>query len=260
MRSASYLPSSDGSPAPLRRRAGGVLLAIAIEALLLLALLNLAPDILGLPKPRIPASFTLLPEQGEAPAALHTSAKVHHSGGGASRQAPTPRTAPPATPPHPPVPPLQMMLMTKQDFAAADIAALPSHVAGATAGTSAGSSVGGETGKASGAGDGPGGERLYDVDWYRHPTHAELATYVPRSAPDEGWGEVACRTMADHHVEDCQQLGESPAGSGFGRAVREAAWQFLVQAPRVGSRQLVGTWVRIRITYSDHGDAIDSSR
>ena len=45
-------------------------------------------------------------------------------------------------------------------------------------------------------------------------------------------------------------MGESPMGSGFGRAVRLAAWQFLVLPPRVDGKVMVGSWVRIRIDYS----------
>jgi protein TonB len=44
-------------------------------------------------------------------------------------------------------------------------------------------------------------------------------------------------------------MGESPLGSGFARAVREAAWQFRVLPPRINGQPVIGAWVRIRITY-----------
>jgi periplasmic protein TonB len=61
---------------------------------------------------------------------------------------------------------------------------------------------------------------------------------------------IACRTVPDFRVEDCQLLSESPAGSNIGRAVLAAAWQFRVRPARVGGRSQVGSWVRIRIDYT----------
>ena len=61
---------------------------------------------------------------------------------------------------------------------------------------------------------------------------------------------VACQTIERYHVENCQILSESPPGSGLARAVRLAAWQFLVLPPRVNGKVMVGSWVRIRIDYN----------
>jgi hypothetical protein len=92
--------------------------------------------------------------------------------------------------------------------------------------------------------------QLYEAEWYRRPTDVELGGYMPANAPPDGWGLVACKTIEQYHVENCQTLGESPPGSGFARAVRQAAWQFLVRPPRIDGKPQVGAWVRIRIDYT----------
>ena len=117
----------------------------------------------------------------------------------------------------------------------------------------AGENGGGATGDQAASGDGPSGERLYNPDWFRKPTDTELATYLPKRNPGEGWGTIACRTIENHRVEDCQILGESPGGSGYGRAVLNAAWQFQVIPPRVNAKPQLGVWVRIRIEYTQRG-------
>ena len=99
-------------------------------------------------------------------------------------------------------------------------------------------------------GSAPNGEPLYAAAWYREPYPDELAGYLS-TARGPGWALIACRTVPDFRVEDCVQLGESPSGSGIGRAVMAAAWQFRVRPPRVGGVSKVGEWVRIRIDYSN---------
>ncbi|RYY47680.1 MAG: hypothetical protein EOP59_00725 [Sphingomonadales bacterium] len=99
-------------------------------------------------------------------------------------------------------------------------------------------------------GMGPGGQPLYAAEWYRRPRQVELDPYLPRRWAREGSGLIACRTAARYRVEDCQILGETPTGSGYGNAVLQAAWQFLVRPPRVGGKEMVGEWVSIRIDYN----------
>ncbi|MBH0112771.1 energy transducer TonB [Novosphingobium sp. YJ-S2-02] len=132
------------------------------------------------------------------------------------------------------------MKLSSADMAAADIGRMSGP---APAQSPAGS------GSVYGPGEGPGGAVLYNADWYRPPTDAELAGYLPARRPDTGWGMIACQTIEQYRVENCQILGESPRGSGFGRAVLEAAWQFRVQPPRINGKPQLGTWVRIRIDY-----------
>ena len=97
------------------------------------------------------------------------------------------------------------------------------------------------------SGSGPNGEALYAATWYREPSNSELSGYLS-TANGPGWGLIACRTVADYHVDDCVLLDEYPTGSNIGRAVLAAAWQFQVRPPRVGGRSMVGEWVRIRIS------------
>ncbi|RYD50374.1 MAG: hypothetical protein EOP60_11835, partial [Sphingomonadales bacterium] len=100
------------------------------------------------------------------------------------------------------------------------------------------------------AGKGPNGEPLYAAEWYRRPRQVELDPYLPGRWAREGSGLIACRTVARYRVEDCKILGESPSGSGYGFAVLQAAFQFLVRPPRVGGKEKVGEWVAIRIDYT----------
>jgi protein TonB len=98
-------------------------------------------------------------------------------------------------------------------------------------------------------GTAPNGEPLYAAKWYREPTRQELAGYLSTAtAPSAAL--IACRTVPDWRVEDCQLVAENPAGSNIGRAVLAAAWQFKVRPARVGGRSQVGSWVRIRIDYT----------
>ncbi len=98
------------------------------------------------------------------------------------------------------------------------------------------------------AGSGPNGEPLYAARWYRRPYDEELAGYLS-AARGPGWGLIDCKTAPDFRVESCVIVGEWPQGSGIGKAVQAAAWQFKVRPPVKGGRPMVGEWVRIRIDY-----------
>ena len=134
--------------------------------------------------------------------------------------------------------------MSRSDLSSADIGKMKGPAQGSES-----NGKGQDARTAYGPGEGPGGVMLYDADWYRRPTDAQLATYMPQNGRISGWGLIACQTVPRYHVENCQIMGESPRGSGFGRAVQNAAWQFLVLPPRINSKPQIGAWVRIRIDY-----------
>lgn len=248
MRSAYSHSSPDRAREPLGRRAIALLLAFAIHGLGLLLLFMLAPPQMFVRKEE-PKSFQLQ-SVSEGPAAPKQSEKGERAKPKAGEAAP-PRPVLPVPPPvlARPVedqPPLDMILLSKKDFAAADISKLAKNANGG-----ADSGAGKDSASAMGPGEGPGGARLYNAEWYREPTDAEIAYYLPAGGPRVGWAMIACRTIPDYRVEDCRQLGESPPGSGLSRALRQAAWQFRVKPPRLNGKLMVGEWVRIRFDFTE---------
>jgi protein TonB len=223
---------------PLRRRLSGLALALGFNLLLLLVLLGIGNFSPVVQKASRALVVDLLPESHSRQSASRTT----------KAERPQPQTRPiPKTPKiilpvkptiAPPPKPPDLIEMSKADMAAADIGNLPKSGAG-----SAGDSE--EVGR------GPHGEVLYNAEWARHPTDAELSAYLPHNASD-GYGLIACRTVAGNRVEDCVELDQEPRGSHLASAVRQAAWQFRVRPPRKNGRAMVGEWVQIRIDYYTH--------
>jgi len=159
---------------------------------------------------------------------------------------PVPHPVPSPSPsPTPSIPPLKLINLSRADMAAADISKM-----GKPDNASSGKLAAGDSSAAYGPGEGPGGAKLYNAEWYREPSHAELAGYMTRDAPPGSWAIIACKTADHFHVEDCVQLGESPMGSGLSRSLRQAAWQFLVRPPRLDGKPMIGAWVRIRFDFT----------
>lgn len=258
MRPAFLRPRLAPRDAPILHRATTLALVLALHALLLLLLLRLAPPSITPEPPTVPTIVELIAEPQIAPAATPAARADRPEAGSPPPPAAAPEpveTTPPVPPAAPPELPTssiwsKVIPLTRDQMAAADISRFPSRpVEGERTGTG---ESGAATGRASGdpgLGRGPNGEPLYNADWQRRPTRAELAFYLPRNVPQVGWGMVACQTVAGYRVEDCREIAESPAGSGLAGAVRQAAWQFRVLPPRIGGRPLVGSWVRIRIEY-----------
>ncbi|MBA3895912.1 MAG: hypothetical protein H0X36_01980 [Sphingomonadaceae bacterium] len=240
MRSASSQFAPDGRRFQVTSRAVAIALALAIEALLLIAMLRL-----GYTSGRLPdvarklITFNLLPSSRVAPKPKpegRSASKIKRESGGAPSHAAAQRTAPMPLPTA-----NKVVALSKEEFAAADIGALPSHASGTRTGK--------DSGAAYGPGEGPGGAPLYNAEWYVEPTNGELALYLPEGGPKPGWALIICRTIENYHVENCRGLSESPPGSGLARAMRLASWQFRVRPPRIGGRPLIGAWVRIRFDF-----------
>jgi protein TonB len=229
MRAAYDQYSSYRPQASVRSRALAVGMALGVTILIVLALIQvgaLGPHV----KEVVPRLITI-PLQPPPPARAKSENRLDHSRRAA------------ITPPRPAkLPRLNMVILTPKDYAASDIATLPSH---RTSGEQTA-----DAGAASSNSNGPDGQPMYDVDWYREPTHAELAPYMPSNLSESGSAEIACRMIEKFHVEDCRELGESPPGSGLSRALRLASWQFRVRPPRIGGRSILGGWVRIHFDFT----------
>ena len=228
---SAYRLTTPYERSPLERRATGLALALAVNLLLLLVLLTIGAFRPTPPKPPSTALIVdMVPEAHRRQAAAPAKTAPHVT-------KPVPKPPPVILPIKPTiaVPPAPKLIeMSKDEMAAGDISNLP-HSSGSA-------------GDSEEAGRGPHGEVLYNAEWARRPTDAELGGYMPKNAPD-GWGLIMCKTIPDNRVDDCVELGNDPPGSHLASAVRQAAWQFRVRPPRKNGVPMIGAWVRIRIDY-----------
>jgi len=250
MYSVSYPPipetEVEADRAIIRRRMLSFALTLVAHLLLLLLLLRIAPPYAKMSRSGGSlVTFSVAPDAQEETAKSRSVAKPRHS----PAAAPAPAALPPPIVKLPPVVAAPWVLTPGLEKF--DVRQVPQH---AKTQQSSDASVADES---SGSSDsdrpvayGPAGQPLYDAQWYREPTDTELAYYLKNARPGPGYGTIGCQTIARYHVSNCVELDETP-GSGLARAVREAAWQFLVLPPRVGGHVIVGTWVRIRITYTE---------
>jgi hypothetical protein len=245
----AYSQSSPPTRDDIRRRAAAIIIALAIEALLIIAILSLGMRSLSQPKPGPTLSAFNISAATKTSAAAQSKPVAENTDKVAVPTQPIPPPLLPSTNKlklPPPPPPGDYIKVSKSDFDAMDISKLPGN---GSSGANAGAGKGGRG--MMGPGEGPGGEQLYPVAWYREPTDAELGPYLKEAKriPPGAWAEIACRMIEHYHVENCRPLGESPRGSGLARALRLASWQFLVKPPREGNKVLLGTWVRIRFDF-----------
>lgn len=230
-----------------------MVLVIAVHLLILLLLLRITPPPPFRATPPKGVLLDLLPEK-KASVDRSKAAKAKQENERRAARAKTPERPKPVVTVKPNAPSdaggiwSKVIPITREDLAAADSAIRNSQGTRSAAAASEGS---GE--QSASVGTGPNGEPLYEADWYRRPTHAELSTYLPANAPRSGWGAIACQTAPGYRVENCSIIGQAPPGSGLGNAVLQAAWQFRVLPPRIGGRPMIGAWVRIRIDYTERG-------
>ena len=233
------------------RRALGIVLTLLIEALMLLLLLTLGPGKQrGIEDGRttvITFRAEEISEEASEPRSPEPEQQAEERPAPPRPEADEPRPpqpAPPVPPAAPPILPMRWQLppaaaiprnpdrpapSARPVYGPADIRSAASH----------------DTER---VGTAPNGEPLYAAEWYREPDDVMLRNYLS-TARGPGWGLIACRTAPDYRVEDCVALNEYPEGSQINRAVLAAAWEFRVRPPRLGGRPLVGSWVRIRISY-----------
>ena len=225
----------------LRNRAGGLAFSLAMVVFTFLVMwrmgaISLADDrktpalvAINLPPPPPPQ-----PAAGSAP--KKPAVKVAPVEPQQPRVLPPPLIKPKVTVP-------ALVQVSHANMAAWDISKLKK-------GDASGGAGGAGNGKLYGPGEAAGVGKLYNAEWYREPTRAELATYLPQGLHGTSWGMIACRTVEAYHVENCQELDESPPGSGLARALRRASWQLLVRPPRIDGKPLIGAWVRIKFTFN----------
>jgi protein TonB len=226
----------------LQRRLSGLGLATVVNLLLLLVLMGLG--IVEAPKRPDSTATTidLVPESHSAASTQAAKTVARQTSTATNRPLPKPPpivlpVKPTITPPSPPAKKQQAWIeMSHDQLASADLR----NIASSDDGSAGDSEV---------VGRGPHGELLFNAEWAREPTNAELDGYLPHN-PQDGWGLVECKTIPGDRVDDCIELDQYPLGSHLASAVRQAAWQFRVRPPRKGGKELVGSWVRIRIEYS----------
>ena len=242
--------AGDWQGAELRRRAAGIAIALLLEALLIIAILSLSMQSAGTGEgKRGLSAFSLEAESESAPANRSESETPVTE---TQKQTATPIIPKPILPPVNPLrlppPSPDFIKVSKADFDAMDLSKIPAS-GSAGSGDSKGSGQGSEG--MMGPGAGPGGAQLYPVAWYREPFDSELAPYLAnaRAVPPGATAEIACRMIENYHVENCQILGENPRGTGLAKALRLAAWQFLVRPPRIDNKPQLGVWVRIRFDF-----------
>ncbi len=229
-------PAAPQSPAsadrsPLRRRATPLLLTIAAHLLLLLMLVRLAPPFAKMASSGGQIiSVPLAPEPQEETAQAHNAARTS-----TTRKAAAPT---PLAPKPPPVklPTTAAPWVLTPGLERFDLRQLPPspHADSRPSDASAADEANGSGRSDRPVAFGPAGQPLYNAEWYREPTDAELAFYTQRARTGVGFGEIGCQTMPRFHVDNCIELAESP-GSGYARAIKAAAWQFLVVPPRIGA-------------------------
>lgn len=248
------VPWRERLPAQLRQRGIALVLALGIEALLIVVMLTLG---FGPEAPKAPTGprLTTFAVEGAKPEQEKSHDQASDRPALAAAQ-PRPQQARPSEPsttpqlaqptPQPPPPLIQIPSNRAGGFSIVNLPRQPNVPAPGKA--VMGPAFTPLAGDSKRIGTAPGGQPLYAAAWYREPDDSELAGYLS-TADGPGYALIACRTVAEWRVEDCVALDEYPSGSNIARATLAAAWQFRVRPPRLGGVYKVGEWVRIRIDY-----------
>jgi protein TonB len=227
------------------RRAIAMVVALALEALLLLALLTLGrtvepPQGGQLTEVSLEARDMAEPE-AEEPTPENSPPRPNESSAPQPVETSAPEVAPAPTPvSRIPLPTAPLVPPPAEARPAPPRAVIRDQAAGPP-NTGAPQSSDSER-----VGTAPDGSPLYAAQWYREPGE-EFRGFLSAASP--GWGLMACRTIANFYVADCVPLGETP-GSRLNRSMLAGAGVLRVRPPRLGGRSLVGSWVRIRIDYT----------
>ncbi len=247
MRLASHLPFSGPDHAEARRRATSLAITIFVHLLLLLMLIRLAPPFAKMADHgKQLLSFNTAPDEQEQTTQTKSASKTHQNK--ATTAPPTPNVPPPKIQLQDKAAPWVLTPgLEKFDVRQVPPSQKPSQ---SPSDASASDEASGDSDSDRPVAYGPGGQPLYDAQWFREPTEAELAFYLKKARPGPGYAVIGCQMIARNHVTNCFPIEES-LGSGLARAMVDASWQFLVIPPRIGSRQELGTWVRIRFTWRD---------
>jgi protein TonB len=247
----AYSEQTDWSREDLRRRGLGLAIALLLEVIIILAILSLSMRSGGpAAGTRGLSTFSLAAEAESASSAEKSETQTPVTEKAQSVVTPPipPPLLPPVNPVQAPPPSPDFIKVSKSDFDAMDLSKLP-----ASGGNGSGESKGSGQGAKGmmGPGLGPGGAQLYPVAWLREPYDSELSPYLAsvKRIPPGASAEIACRMIERNRVENCQIIGESPCGTGLAKALRLAAWQFLVKPPRIDNKPQLGVWVRIRFDF-----------
>ena len=234
----------------LKQRSFAILIALLLEALFIFAILSLSMRSVESTVGRQGLStFSLNAESASKSAKDSKTETPFTKEQQRNVNPPIPKPLlPPVNPVKAPPPSPEFIEVSKSEFDALDLSKLPSS-GSAGAGDSKGSGQGNKG--MMGPGLGPGGAQLYPVAWLREPYDAELAPYLAtiKRIPPGASADIACRMAEHNRVENCQIIGENPRGTGLAKALRLAAWQFLVKPPRVDNKPQLGVWVRIHFDF-----------
>jgi hypothetical protein len=172
---AAYRLSLPYERPPLRRRASRLALAVAVNLLLFLIMLSLGAR-LPVPKGGSAALVvSLLPQPDKAATEASKTEPLRPKA-----HRPVPKPPPIVLPAKPTIrveKPLPMIELSKEEYAATDVGALPKAIAASSAA---------QDSKA--VGRGPNGEVLYAAEWAREPTDAELGGYLQPKCGDKRMG------------------------------------------------------------------------